>query len=73
MRPDKGAKVTIAGLVTTGSRLTLRDVTIATEGRHRRGWISQDASQVRLDGVDITGPWANLRVEGGEGNAYVNA
>ncbi|MET0685805.1 MAG: hypothetical protein ABW060_10845 [Solirubrobacteraceae bacterium] len=73
MRPDKGAKVMIAGLVTTGSRLTLRDVTIATEGRHRRGWISQDASQVRLDGVDITGPWANLRVEGGEGNAYVNA
>jgi len=73
MRPAEGARVTLAGLVTAGSRLTLRDVTIATEGRHRRGWISQDASQVRLDGVDITGPWANLRIEGGEGNAYANA
>ena len=73
MRPAEDARVTIAGLVTAGSGLTLRDVTIATEGRHRRGWISQDASHVRLDGVDITGPWANLRVEGGEGNAYANA
>ena len=73
MRPDEGAKVTLAGLVTYGGRLTLRDVTIATEGRHERGWISEGASDVRLDGVDITGPWANLRVQGGEGNTYANA
>jgi len=73
MRPDEGAKVTLAGLVTYGGRLTLRNVTIATEGRHERGWINEGASDVRLDGVDITGPWANLRVQGGENNTYANA
>jgi hypothetical protein len=73
MRPADGEEVTLQGLVTYGGRLTLRDVTIATEGRHERGWISEGASDVRLDGVDITGPWANLRVQGGQNNTYANA
>jgi hypothetical protein len=62
-RPASGAGVSLDSLETEGSYLSFHDLTVATGNGHARGWYNS-GSNVLLDGVDITGPWANVHLAG---------
>jgi hypothetical protein len=72
IRPAAGATVSLADLVTAGSFLTLRDMTIPTGSNHGRGW-QNTGSNVTLDNVDVTGPWANVLLTGGSNVTWQNS
>lgn len=64
IRPASAATVTVASLTTGGSYLTIRDITVPTGSNHARGWFNT-GSNVTLENVDVTGPWANVKITGG--------
>jgi hypothetical protein len=72
VRPTPGADVAVDDLVTSGSWVTIRDVTVATGANHARGW-KNTGSNVVLDNVDVTGPWANVGITGGSNVTWKNS
>jgi glycine betaine/choline ABC-type transport system substrate-binding protein len=72
IRPTPGADVAIDDLVTSGDWVTVRNVTVATGGNHARGW-KNTASNVVLDDVDVTGPWANVGITAGSNVTWKNS
>lgn len=64
IRPAAGANVAIDDLTTNGEHLTIEDLTVRTGTAHNRGW-RNNASDVTLDGVAITGPYARVDIGGG--------
>jgi hypothetical protein len=71
MQPAGGA-VTIDSLTTSGDWLSLKNVTIPTGSNHARGWYSSGSNLV-LDGVNVTGPWANVKISGGANVSWKNS
>jgi chitodextrinase len=72
LRPASGASVTIDSLTTQGSYATLRDMTVPTGSNHARGWFNS-GSNIILDNVDVTGPWANVKITGGTDVTWKNS
>ena len=62
-RPGTGATVNVDSLTTQGSYMTFLGFTIPTGSNHGRGWFNS-GDNVTLDGVNITGPYANVRPSG---------
>jgi osmoprotectant transport system substrate-binding protein len=67
-----GGPVVVQDLHTFGSWVTLRNITVATGANHGRGW-KTNGSNVTLDNVDITGPWANVAIGGGANVTWKNS
>jgi hypothetical protein len=72
IQPAAGANVTLDDLVTQGSYLTLQNMTIPTGSNHGRGW-QNTGSNITLDNVDVTGPWANVLLTGGSNVTWKNS
>jgi len=72
IQPDSGATVNVDSLTTNGSWLTLKNFNIPTGSNHARGWFN-NASNITLDNVDVTGPWANVKITGGNGVTWKNS
>lgn len=72
IRPGSSGTVNVASLVTGGDWLTIRKVTIPTGHNHGRGWFST-GSNITLDAVDVTGPWANVRITAGSNVTWKNS
>jgi chitodextrinase len=72
LRPASGASVTIDSLTTQGSYATLRDMIVPTGSNHARGWFNS-GSNIILDNVDVTGPWANVKITGGTHVTWKNS
>jgi chitodextrinase len=72
MQPESGATVNVDSLTTSGNYVTLKDFTIPTGSNHARGWFNT-ASNITLDNVDVTGPWANVKITGGNNVAWKNS
>jgi hypothetical protein len=71
-QPAAGATVTLADLVTQGSYISLRDMSVPTGSNHGRGWLNT-GSNITLDNVDVTGPWANVQLTGGSNVTWKNS
>jgi osmoprotectant transport system substrate-binding protein len=72
VKAANGGPVVIQDLATFGSWVTIRNITVATGANHRRGW-KTNGSNVTLDNVDITGPWANVAIGGGTNVTWKNS
>ena len=72
IRPTPGSDVAVDDLTTSGDWVTVRDVTVATGPNHARGW-RNTGSNVVLDNVDVTGPWANVGITAGRNVTWKNS
>jgi chitodextrinase len=72
IQAESGAVVNVDSLTTSGNWVTLKDLTVPTGSNHGRGWFNT-ASNVSLDNVDVTGPWANVKITGGNNVSWLNS
>lgn len=68
----RSGRVRIDSLTTSASWLTIKNITVTTGHEHVRGWFST-GSNITLDNVDITGPWANVEITGGSNVTWRNS
>jgi hypothetical protein len=72
IQAESGATVNVDSLTTSGDWLTLKNITIPTGNNHARGWFTT-ASNITLDNVNVTGPWANVKITGGASVTWKNS